>query len=162
MGVSDDENELRSVLRRVLQHRLSDPAGGYAGQVAALRRLRAAFHEEVAEAFAPVFNNALAASPHDDIETKRTLCSAANETLKSLGLAIRDPKTGNPAIVVADFRSADEDAGRFRLEVREPGGRVIRTLSSAALVEFELREASIRQEPLSRRLRGNDPEAPSR
>lgn len=162
MGVLNDENELREVMGRAMRRILSNPSVTYPQQVDRLRRLRNAFHDELATVFAPAFNDALQAMTHEDIDAKRALCSAANETLKSLGLSIRDPKTRHPAILVADFRSADEEAGRFRLEVREPSGRVIRTLSSPTLPKFELCEAPIRQESFARKFRGNDPNSPSR
>jgi hypothetical protein len=152
MGETRGDVTLRNAVRSAVQRVLAG-SDHYGGQVRELRRLRTLAHEELAAAFESRFNAALQEMPQQDVDAKRLLCASANETLKSLGLSIRDPKTGLSAILVADTRSADDDRGRFRLEVRHPDGRVVRTLSSTELVEFELCEAPVRHEPLARRFR---------
>lgn len=145
-----------------MQQSLTDRSTDYNGQVERLRALRSSFHEELAAAFEPIFNAALEAAPHEDLESKRALCTAANDTLKSLGLAIRCPRTGQPVIMVADNRYEGDEAGRFRLEMRARSGHhATRTLSSPTLVQFELMEDPARPEPLARRHRGKGPN-PSR
>jgi hypothetical protein len=125
---------------------LSDPSRDYTKQVEGLRELRTAFHQELAAAFEPAFNAALDQTPQDNLEEKRQLCVDANATLKSLGLAINCPKTGQPAIMVADVQGRDDDQGRFRLEVRASSGHATRTFSSRSLPSFGLVADPLRPE----------------
>lgn len=137
---------------------LNDPSRDYTKQVEGLRELRTAFHQELAAAFEPAFNAALDQTPQDNLDEKRQLCTDANATLKSLGLAINCPKTGQPAIMVADVQGRDDDQGRFRLEVRAIRGHSSRTFSSRTLTHFELVGDPVRPEGSARerRMPGSD------
>ena len=60
------------------------------------------------------------------------------EALRELGLAIRCPRTGLPAILIGHSGGVP-GVGRFHFEVVEPGGLPRRTLSSAVLPPLQLR-----------------------
>lgn len=160
-GAVPDDNELRTTVRSLIERAVSDPVLTYEQQVEALRKLRSAFHQELAAAFEPHFNAGIRAMPHETLDEKRALCAMSNDVLKSLGLAIR---AGNhAAILVADRGPPQDPAGRFRLEIRDKG-RVRRPLYSKSLPAFELVEHSVRLEPFAskyRRTRHED-EGPTR
>ena len=131
----------------------------------AFARLQAAsttFHKELALAFEPLFNQKLREMPHDDLESKRRVCTWANEQLRMLGLTIRCPTTQRPAILVAIGSGESENAGRFRLETRDPDGRVARTVSSADVPELNLMEQPVREESFARSYRPRSKPEPRR
>ncbi|MFI4855549.1 MAG: hypothetical protein ACIAQF_11300, partial [Phycisphaerales bacterium JB065] len=120
---------MRRTLRTLIDRVLNDPSRDYSKQVEGLRELKTTFHQELAATFEPAFNAALPQMPHDSLDDKRSLCSMANATLKSLGLAVHCARTDQPAIMVADPQGRGDDVGRFRLEVRTSGGHATRTQS---------------------------------
>lgn len=97
-----------------------------------------AFHDELARALTPRLNGVIATMPKAALADRRALASWCNSELRELGLAIKCPRTGRPAILVADSR--DGEQGRFRLQVRDERGTVHRTWTSSAptLPELEL------------------------
>jgi hypothetical protein len=78
--------------------------------------------EVIATHLEPVVNQYANDQPRATWEEKRALASTVNENLQKLGLAIKCPETGNPAILIADRRSDSPEVTRFRLHVRKPGG----------------------------------------
>lgn len=140
-------------LRRALKTD-SDPGGlSPVESLRSLQRTKVAFYEELARVAAPAFNAALTERNADNLETQRDLCAWANQTLAELGLAVRCPKTGKPALLLVDVRSAADEVGRYRLEVRDDHGRPQRTLCSTTLPVFELTEHRDRIESLVDRAR---------
>ena len=117
--------------------------GASSGEAAELTH---AFRTTVAAALQPRFNAHITSMPKDSIADKSALASWVNHELHQLGLAIRCPRTGGPAILTADTRTPEDDAGRFRLEVRGVSPRRIRTLTSVQLFELEIMEDVPRQE----------------
>jgi hypothetical protein len=113
------------------------------------RELRTAFHVSAASFLQKPFNVHLQSMPHETYEQKQAMASWANSQLRQLGLAIKCPKTGKPAILLADIKDANAVAGRFRLETRDDSGKRVRTLSSRVLPKFELMEDQVREEPLA-------------
>jgi hypothetical protein len=105
----------------------------------------------LAETLAPVLNAQLQSLPQETYEQKRSLASWTNHELHQLGLTIKCPRTGKPAILLADLRSQDDDTGRFRLEVRGDGSRRVRTYCGAELPDLELMEEPPRRETFAGR-----------
>jgi len=115
------------------------------------KEIRRTFHEELAAAMQPRLNGKMKTMPHDTYQEKQVLASWVNHTLHAdLGLAIRCPRSREPAILIADIRSTATQMSRFRLEIHDKKGRKVRTYSSAKLPELELMEDPPRQESLSR------------
>jgi hypothetical protein len=113
--------------------------------------------QEMAERLSGPLNTKVHRMPQETYEQKKSIASWVNATLREVGLAIRCPKTGRPAILIADIRNSPEDSSRFRLEITEEDGRKVRTWSSNNLtdLEFELREDQPRKEgPAVRRHQG--------
>lgn len=120
---------------------------------AAARALGRCFHCELATAMQPRLNSHLRTLPSDTYAEKQYIATWVNEQLRELGLAIRCPKTGKPANLIADVQAGEDSASRFRLDVRTDEGGRTRTFSSRDLFDLELMEDATRQEPLSRRFR---------
>ena len=130
-------------------------------RLAGLKKLRQAFHAELANVAGPALNALLRDKEGDDVDSRRRASSWANEQLKDLGLAFRCPRTGEPSILVVDQRDAKDAHGRFRLEHREVTGRNVRTLTTTDLPVFDLMEDRSRRESLARKHR-RAPEGPTR
>lgn len=98
---------------------------------------RKLFHELLAERLTPAFNGHLAALPHETLEEKQALTRHANAEMRSLGLAIKCPRTGRPAMLHAD-RGRDPDTGRFQVALIGSDGERARTVSANSLLALEL------------------------
>lgn len=97
----------------------------------ALQDIRQVFHEELAAAFEDSLNRFAAGLPHDSKEAKERNASHINGALRSVGLSIRDPKSGRPATLVVDTQDGEHpQVARYRLETRDEAGRVRRSLAS--------------------------------
>lgn len=122
--------------------------------VESLAALSHQVHDAIADELTPRMNKHLQQMPQDTYEEKQSLASWVNSELRHLNLAIRCPKTGKPATLVADIRGGEDQSSRFRLDVRGDDGRHQRTLTSNTLPVLELMEDEPRREGLARRQSG--------
>ncbi len=97
----------------------------------------------------PALNVQLGRMPHVSYKEKQEAASWANHHLRELGLAIRCPKTGRPAILVADERGGEYNVSRFRLQIRDEHGHAKRTWSSQDVPTLQLMEDDPREEPIA-------------
>jgi hypothetical protein len=128
---------------------------GYQQVQAALANVRKQVQAAIAETLTPALNAHLDAQPQDTYSEKRHLASWVNHELHQLGLNIRCPLTGLPAILVADRRGDADEPSRFRLEVRDGTGRKRRTYCSQKLPVLDLVEEPPRRENFAARLGGD-------
>lgn len=134
------ENEPKGIdekLRRIEQLVSERQREDYESLRARLIEARDLFHDLLAERFTEPFNAHLAAQPSATLQEKQALARAANTDLRSLSLAIRCPKTAQPAILLADpgYRSS---AGRFQITLIADATSRARTSSSVALPHADL------------------------
>lgn len=132
----------------VIEELLSGCSTEYAARYSRLHELSHEFRSEVARQLQPTLNSELQKMPQDSYAEKQALASWVNGQLRELGLAVKCPKTGRPANLVADIKEAGSDVSRFRFEIRDENGKKARTLASRELPELELMEDEPRQEPL--------------
>jgi hypothetical protein len=111
--------------------------GEYQTVYETIRREVEQYRSDVAKRFTPIFNARFASTPHQSYEQKKALCRWANEQLRELGLAVKCPKTGLPAIYVADTGPHPE-RGRFRLKVTTEDGKLRHTLTALEVPTVEL------------------------
>lgn len=123
--------ELRHHLRRVVEDAEADPLG-------ALRAVRDQIQGDLAEIATPLINAEMRERDQGEYESRKSLCSWVNETLRSLGLAVRCPSTDRPGILVANARDRSDWKGRFRFETRSTDGQVVRSMTSSTLPEVDL------------------------
>lgn len=157
MTSDSPDDARRRVIRELLAITTNDPEK----QLSELQALRRMFHDELAEAVQPAINSVLRERDRDDVESRRALCSWANEKLRLLGLTVKDPQ-GRPSILFADARDADDSAGRYRLEHRDSTGRAVRTGTSPTVPELTLMSDPPRPEGLARRFRQPPKDGPAR
>ena len=112
--------------------------------------LRTAFHRFLAEQLQSRLNAHLKTVPQESYQEKQALASQVNRELRELGLSIRCPRTGLPAILIADVREPSEGSSRFRLEVATAEGGRRRTYTAATLPDLELMVDNPRCESLAR------------
>jgi hypothetical protein len=108
----------------------------------------------VAHRLAVPLNARLQKQPQDSYQEKQEIVSWVNKELRELGLAIRCPRTGRPAILVADFRDNADDSSRFRFESRNDDNRRTRTFSGNHLTDLVLIEDELRPEPFAKKSPG--------
>src|SRR5665213_3834754 len=118
---------------------------------ARIEELSAAFRWEIAEAMQRRLNAHLKTLPHETFEERKLIASFVNMELRELGLTIRCPKTGKPAILIADVKDAEHDKGRFRLQVCDEKGKNKRTVTCYGMIELELMPDAPRKEGMARK-----------
>ena len=128
---------------------LADLPEDYPVYFKAASELRHHFHTELAAGLQTRLNRHLQGMAQETYDEKRALATWVNEQLRSLGLAIKCPKTGRPGSLLADFKDSEGDVSRFRLEVRDEHGGKTRIVVGRHLAELELMEDAPRQEPLA-------------
>jgi hypothetical protein len=107
-----------------------------------LLALAVAVREELATRLSPRLSAQVRAVPHDTYAEKQELAKWVNGQLRQLGLAVRCPKTGRAAILVADL-GPNPEKGRFQIQTVHDRKR---TLSSVDLPDFSLMPADLRQD----------------
>ena len=112
------------------------------------------FHSEMARELSGSFNSHIQTLPQNTYDDKQSIATWANRELHRLHLAIRCPKSGSPALLIADYRQRGDDRPRFKIESRHSEGRTI-SVFCGALPALELTEDPPRHEPLSRKERSN-------
>jgi hypothetical protein len=148
--VSTDSSTFDDRLRTLTELLAADRRSGYRALRSDLHHARELFHQLVAERFAPAFNTHLASMPRGSLQEKQALAVHANEELRRLGLAIKCPKTGQPAALQADTGRHPE-AGRYRIALLAGEPTRKKTTSSAELYTVELMARPDRREPLAER-----------
>lgn len=145
---SDKSKELKwsSAIRDVL----SELPVNYEESHRLLSAFRSVVLDEMAATLQPRLTKHLSQIPQETYVQKQAVASWVNHELRSLGLAIRCPKTGKPAILVADLRGDDDSGSRFRLEIRADDGRRTRTYSSKELPALDLMADAVREEPFAK------------
>lgn len=147
MTASPRADDWIDALRRALERLPSD----YNEVAPRAAGLRSAFHETLARTIEPRFNAALRAMPKRTPEERHRVVVWCNRQLRELGLAIRDPETGLPAILGVDSKGDPSDPTRFRLSIRAPTGPKWRTLAHrGGLDPVQLMPAPLRDEPFTR------------
>ena len=130
--------------------------GDFSGRLAALVRIRDIFHEEIAVSMTAALNEHFNGLPQDTLSEKRQTAAYINGALRSIGLTIREPKTGLPGLLVVDVQASKKDGqeiSRFRLEVRDEAGEVSRPLCARYLPEFSFMQDRQRKEYWKKRQR---------
>jgi hypothetical protein len=152
-GLSDDDlARLRRVARELFAHLPAE----YPPAAPRIRQVQRVFYDALTTAVEPLLRAYLNTLPSHSYTDKRALVSWLNRELREeLGLCLRDPATGRPALLSADVRYGGSDESRFRLEVAEGEGRR-KAHTGYDLPEIKLMRARPRREPLSRRERRKD------
>lgn len=109
----------------------------YAARREALAELSDVFRASFAAALEPALNAQASAMPQASYEDKKDLAKWVNAQLRALGLAVKDPKTGRPCHLVGSPGNRP-DVGRFMLNHRDAGGRLVHGLTSVTLPHLEL------------------------
>lgn len=141
---SDDGSRLRAI--RLLLDRPVLPV--FADAFSDAKRLGDLVKEHIAALIGPTLNAELRTRNQRTYEEKKAICRWTNGVLRELGLSIRCPKTGHPAILTAaPTHKAGE--GRFRLKTGYELGREHSTESHNELWALELMPDPPRREALA-------------
>lgn len=128
--------------RRVLELLAATEPTEYPAFFDHLLALAVAVREELAARLSSRLAAQVRAMPHETYAEKQELAKWVNGQLRQLGLAVRCPKTGRPAILLADH-GPDPEKGRFQVQTVHDRKR---TLSSVGLPEFIPMPADLRQD----------------
>jgi len=135
-GVTKDESGTEGAREAVRAFAATLPSD-YLQQKQALVTLYAGVRSEIAAYLGPALNAHCSTLPQQTYDEKRALAKWVNAELRQFGLAIKCPKTGQSAYLVA-HPGGRPGIGRFHLEVAGPDGSPQRTLTSAVLPELAL------------------------
>lgn len=125
---------------------LPDLSTDYEERYAALKGFLLECRTGVAALLQPALQEQADSMEIDTYAQKQAVSVWVNSQLRELGLALRCPQTGRPAILVADLRDAETQSSRFRFVIRDSKGRQTKTISSKQLPEMELMPDEPRQE----------------
>lgn len=115
----------------------------------ALQDLSRAFHEALARAYEPSYNQYLSGLPSDLLTDKQSLATTANRLARELKLSIRLPGGEDlPSILTAD-RGGRGTASRFRFQARTSAAKQ-RFGWHAQLPHLELMPSPVRDENFTR------------
>ncbi len=92
----------------------------YAGNRALLANISDVTREAIAQAFESILTEKAKSLPQQDYDRKKIVARFVNSELRRFGLAIRCPKTGAPAFLVA-HPGGRPGIGRYHFEVTESG-----------------------------------------
>lgn len=98
----------------------AEPASNYEAARIEAKLIKDAAIQKIISVVAPTVNARLQSMPSQSYDDKRSVCQWLNQELRELGIAIKCPKTGDPAAL-----HASDDCGiggRFRLRVDTPRG----------------------------------------
>ncbi|MFO0901190.1 MAG: hypothetical protein U0836_27505 [Pirellulales bacterium] len=120
----------------------------YESTMRGLRAARQLFHEFAAARLEPALNRAAAQRPQATLPDKQDLARWINGELRSLGIAVRCPRTGQPALLRGD-PGHRQPAGRFQIQLISAEEARRRTSSFATLEPLQLCGNPERREPLA-------------
>lgn len=93
--------------------------------------------EEIAKAFEPVLNEVAAKMPQATYEEKKELAKWVNAELRRFGLAIKNPHSGKPCLLMGN-PGGKPGFGRFLLEYTDDTGKRHHPLTSVTLPHLDL------------------------
>lgn len=146
--VPGNRNSVRQELEAIEALITADDAKDYRAVMQRMLSAREKFHYLLAESLCEAFNANVALMPQKTLAEKQALTRRANLDLRMLGLAIRCPKTGEPAMLLAD-QGYDSETGRFQLRLVQGAQQHRVTVSSRLLPRLDLMEAPLRREALA-------------
>ncbi len=130
--------------------KLSELPLDFAARREALRELHGAVRTAFASSFEAVLNAHAATLPQQTYEDKKTLAKWVNAELRELGLTIRCPRTGQPALL-RGHPGGVAGVGRFHLEITDSAGVQRRTVTSVTLPELQLQPDDLTRAPYGER-----------
>jgi len=148
--MSDETRETTTKADRLVKLLTPANSEGYAAAAVRLRDARRLFHEIVAVQTTNPLNAAWQQTPHETLQEKQEAARWINAELRSLGIAIRGPKTGEAALIHADPVPYNH-SGRFQVLLTSTDLGRKRTFSSATPFKVELIPHYERREPLAER-----------
>lgn len=145
MTDSDSEDSSRRH-KRIIQLLTTDRTVGYKQVLRQLQEARELVHEEVSRRLEIPLREYLEGRPQGTIRERQNLSRELNADLRSLGIAIKCPRTGEPGILQID--SGYRPQGRYQILIHDDKG-YRRTVSATKLPVFELRPNHTRREPMA-------------
>jgi hypothetical protein len=156
----NEEMAIEPQRQAALRSLLGDLPESYAERYAAIQKIRHAFHREMASAVEAPLNAHVAHKPQTKPEERKDLAGWINQQLRDIGLAVRCPKTGNPASLIVDWQYADDpEIRRFRFAIRSESGKSCHTAARRELPYLHLTEHAPRIEPFAKYYRRKPPDA---
>jgi len=148
-----NEEGLSARQSQLIDQLFSNLPADFNDKLEAVNQIRSAIQLQLAKKFETSFNEYIGRQPQSTPSERRDLAPDLNAFLRSLGLAIKCPMTGLPAILIVDNAEANQqDKTRFRLEVKDRDGKRKRTKTYVScLPSFELIPALPRIESFARR-----------
>ena len=107
-------HELAAEIESTLGHLAETPPAELPAMIAKVRTLREDFHNALARHVEPVLNEYVKTLPQSTVEEKRVLAKSTNFLLRSVGLALREGKSGEDAYLRTDV-GHNPERGRFQL-----------------------------------------------
>jgi len=130
--------------RKKVDEELKDLPQEFEERRAALRSMHEVSRSTIAAAFEEALNRKAQGMPRVNYDDKKVVASWVNDELRNLGLALRCPRTGDPALLRANPGGAN---GRFVIEVSDASGKRHHTATSVELPIFRLRPDRLGRAP---------------
>ena len=146
--LSDQEKPAKDHASKVTELLATNVGTEYSSAAKWASDLKDAVSELIGQRLEPAFNQTLSSMPQETLANKQDICRFANQELRNLGLAIRCPRTGQPASLHAD-RGNNHKAGVFQIELLGSESARRKTKHSSKLFPFELMSRPVRVEGLA-------------
>jgi hypothetical protein len=163
MTTDDAKQTLDPTIEKLIKSLFDRLPDSYSDRYAKVRSIRRQFHAELADALTATLNEHVVGLPQDTPEERQEMAAWINQQLRDIGLAVKCPATGQPAVLVVDRQDRQHpEITRFRFSVRAPDGKQSHTAARRNLGELVLTEHRPRIESLSRFFRKERPGGPQR
>jgi hypothetical protein len=134
----------------VLERALGAIPQAYEKKHEALLKFSLASRAVIARVLEPALNEEAKSHPQNTYEDKKALAKWINAQLRSLGLAIQDPKTGKPCHLVGSPGNRP-GIGRFMLNITDESGRLVHSVTSVTLPHLQLIPDDLSRAPYGER-----------
>lgn len=114
---------------------------------AALKQLRSAFHERLAQVIEPALNQGATERHGETHPQRRRLSAWIDKVTRELGITVYDPRTGSPALLVAESRLRPKPKNWYSL-LSAGDGVIHRVKQSYELPHLDLKKAPTNIESL--------------
>ena len=148
--------KLGETKQKALEALFQDLPQDFESRYAQLQALHQAFHEQLAAQLEPSLNEHIRRQPAGGFQAKRKIATWVDKTTRDVGVTVTDPDTGNPALLVAEYKKTREPNSGSCFGLLAPGRYGIGRIDGEELLEqlfLKLSPAPTELESLFRKFR---------
>ncbi|MGD9689523.1 MAG: hypothetical protein AB7V47_07260 [Phycisphaerales bacterium] len=149
-GMMSENQIVRALTESIEAYVRTIPRDDYIIYSCHMLRVLRLVQSEIARHLEEPLNDFARSMPRETYQQKKELAKVINADLRALGLALMDPATGNPCLLVGDPGNRPEH-GRFVLDYTDAAGRRMHALTSVELPDLKLMPDDLSRAPYGSR-----------